>query len=194
MRCSDYDYDLKKRMNRNLLSINYSLKTMNTMKDLEMIQYNDLYYRIQELPKELQKKIYIFAIKSLNRRSILESNLIPIHIRYNQHLMKYRKKVCIDNIHFLHLDCNTLPENKKYIIGCQCEYCKCYPQIKKEKLKKKIWNTSLFLKSIGSCDNCFGNGVILPNTYDDTGINYTSYVTGYNYTKEEDNIVISFLG
>jgi len=27
------------------------------------------------------------------------------------------------NIHFMHLPCNTLEKNKKYIIGCQCESC-----------------------------------------------------------------------
>ena len=29
----------------------------------------------------------------------------------------------INNIHFLHLDFNTLPENKKWIMGCQCKFC-----------------------------------------------------------------------
>jgi hypothetical protein len=28
------------------------------------------------------------------------------------------------NIHFLHLPCNTLPDNKTYIVGCQCNTCK----------------------------------------------------------------------
>lgn len=27
------------------------------------------------------------------------------------------------NIHFLHLPCNTLPGNKRYIVGCQCSSC-----------------------------------------------------------------------
>ena len=30
------------------------------------------------------------------------------------------------NIHFLHLEFNTLPENKKWIMGCQCKYCQDY--------------------------------------------------------------------
>ena len=29
-----------------------------------------------------------------------------------------------NNIHFLHLPFNTLPENKKWIMGCQCDFCK----------------------------------------------------------------------
>ena len=28
-----------------------------------------------------------------------------------------------ENIHFLHLPCNTLEEYKKYIMGCQCKFC-----------------------------------------------------------------------
>ena len=30
----------------------------------------------------------------------------------------------LHNIHFLHLPFNTLPENKKWIMGCQCDFCK----------------------------------------------------------------------
>ena len=32
----------------------------------------------------------------------------------------------LNNVHFLHFDNNTLPENKKYILGCQCKFCKNY--------------------------------------------------------------------
>ena len=34
--------------------------------------------------------------------------------------------VYCNNIHFMHLEFNTLPENKKYIMGCQCDFCKDY--------------------------------------------------------------------
>lgn len=30
------------------------------------------------------------------------------------------------NIHFMHLSFNTLEENKRWIMGCQCSYCKDY--------------------------------------------------------------------
>jgi len=29
----------------------------------------------------------------------------------------------VKNIHFLHLPFNTLPENKKWIMGCRCNFC-----------------------------------------------------------------------
>jgi hypothetical protein len=33
-----------------------------------------------------------------------------------------------DNIHFLHLPCNTIPSTKTYILGCQCEGCLSSPE------------------------------------------------------------------
>ena len=36
---------------------------------------------------------------------------------------KEKQKTVFDNVHFLHLECNTLPENKSWIMGCQCEFC-----------------------------------------------------------------------
>ena len=36
---------------------------------------------------------------------------------------KEKGKVYFKNIHFMHLEFNTLPENKKYISGCQCSFC-----------------------------------------------------------------------
>ena len=36
---------------------------------------------------------------------------------------KGTSKTIFNNVHFLHLEFNTLPENKQWIPGCQCEYC-----------------------------------------------------------------------
>ena len=44
-----------------------------------------------------------------------------------------------NNIHFLHLDMNTKPEYKKWIMGCQCEYC-LNENKNKRKEKIKIYN------------------------------------------------------
>ena len=44
------------------------------------------------------------------------------HIKIQQLHWEARAK----NIHALHLPFNTLPQNKKWIPGCQCETCKNY--------------------------------------------------------------------
>ena len=34
-----------------------------------------------------------------------------------------KKKCIFDNVHFMHLECNTLQSTKEYIPGCQCDFC-----------------------------------------------------------------------
>ena len=45
----------------------------------------------------------------------------------------------LKNIHFMHLPFNTLEENKKWIMGCQCDYCRKI----KYKYKRKLYNKQL---------------------------------------------------
>ena len=100
------------------------------------------------------------------------------------HLLNYKRDMVINNIHFLHLDFNTLPENKKYILGCQCKYCINYPRDEKDKLYEQVDDDNSFLRSIkGGCHD-FGNGINSPNLYNEEQ-EYISYVTGYNYMKDK---------
>jgi len=79
---------------------------------------------IKKLPKDIQVKIYIFATKNYNKYHVPETARQPMHYEYSKYISNEIYKVYHYNIHFLHLDCNTLPENKTWIIGCQCGFCK----------------------------------------------------------------------
>ena len=52
----------------------------------------------------------------------LSAKIPSWQIRYNN-IQKTLWNARFKNIHFLHLPFNTLPENKKWIMGCQCEFC-----------------------------------------------------------------------
>ena len=81
---------------------------------------------IQQLPTQLRNKIYIMSMRNYWRKYIPLTAQVPL---WYEHAIS-QKKMLFDaiqeNIHFMHLPCNTLEENKKYILGCQCPYCKGY--------------------------------------------------------------------
>lgn len=144
---------------------------------------------IKDLPKDIQKKIYIYSLKFFYRVDILNKPLFSIHNNYVEIINKLKKNVLVDNIHFLHLDCNTLPENKKYILGCQCEYCKIYSRTIKDEIytnvMRKPSRVSAFLETIdGSIGDisCFCNCVISPSDF--FQYEYQSYLVGYNFEKD----------
>ena len=79
---------------------------------------------IQSLPKELQKRIYIFYYKLFWRNYVPLTAKPPSWLKYANYIQNKLWEAQKDNIHFLHLPFNTLPENKKWIMGCQCDFCK----------------------------------------------------------------------
>ena len=101
-----------------------------------------------------------------------------------------KKRVIIDNVHILHLDCNTLPENKKYIMGCQCDYCiSCSRELKDEMYSHVNGSIPGFIRSIvGLESEFFGelehfcNGVISPSEFFE--YDYNTYSVGYNFKKD----------
>ena len=117
-------------------------------------------------------------------RLLNNDTFLPLYVKYNQKLISYQRNVLFNNIHFLHLDCNTLPENKKYILGCQCDYCISYPQ----STKRDIYNTVngdiyKFLDTINCTGDELGNGVIPFNYSEDP--EYISYVNNYNINLDQ---------
>tara|TARA_Y100000817_G_scaffold247329_2_gene199460 strand:- start:3568 stop:4167 length:600 start_codon:yes stop_codon:yes gene_type:complete len=177
-----YDYDLKKRMDINILLMDECLRDQTMDRETYMVRYKELTYMIKQLPREIQKYIYIFALKDYWKNQCINTPLVPLHIKYEQYLLKHKHKLVINNIHFLHLDFNTLPGNKEYILGCQCDFCYNYPREKKDELYNEVnLNKYKFLKTIHCGDDSFGNGVISLD-YDD--YEYTSYVKGYNFRKD----------
>ncbi len=84
---------------------------------------NDLKTNILLLPKEIQKKIYIYTWKIFWRNYVPLTAKIPSWNKRYNYVQKTLWEARLKNIHFLHLPFNTLPENKKWIMGCQCDFC-----------------------------------------------------------------------
>jgi hypothetical protein len=84
-----------------------------------------LYDKINNLPPQLRNYLYIWCMKLFWRQFVPITAKVPMwndYANYQRNLLFQARKY---NIHFLHLPCNTLPENKTYILGCQCYHCKC---------------------------------------------------------------------
>ena len=91
--------------------------------------YNNLKYidfNLKQLPIQLRNKLFILCMRNF-WRNYTPLTAIPSSWYYSaikQQQLLYNATQ--DNIHFLHLPCNTLKENKTYIVGCQCSCCiKC---------------------------------------------------------------------
>ena len=170
----DFKKILKRQINND--------KKKNTR--MRIIKRKSLTKRIKNLPKELQKKIFIFSMKSFYKRYLLEKPRSTFYNAYIKHIIEMKKKVIIDNVHILHLDCNTLPENKEYIMGCQCEYCRgCPRELKDEMYTHVRGKVSRFIKTINCIDvDHFCNGVMSPSDFYE--YDYNTYFVGYNFKKD----------
>jgi len=84
----------------------------------------DLIISISKLPLEIQKKIYIVCFRNYWRTYIPLTAQVPTwyhrKIRIEKEIYDSRE----ENIHFLHLSFNCIPERNTYILGCQCKTCK----------------------------------------------------------------------
>ena len=141
--------DLKKMLSHELLEGVLKKITIEDIREREITK------KIKNLPKEIQKR-YIYALKFFVVKT-LRTNHYIVYNRYVGVINEMKKQVLVDNVHFLHLDCNTLPENKKYILGCQCDYCKSCPRSLKDEIytdvMRKPSRVSSFLKTI------YGGGI-----------------------------------
>ena len=112
-----------RRKNHILKKKRHDQKLKRNKKRKEKYNLKQLSYKINQLPKELQKKICILTWRKYWRNFIPITAKIPswtYHMNYvNKQLWEARQK----NIHFMHLPFNTLPENKQWIMGCQCDFC-----------------------------------------------------------------------
>ena len=81
-------------------------------------------YNIKQLPPQLRNMIYIICMRNFWRQYIPLTSKVPTwyNLRLSQEEQLFHARQ--NNIHFLHIDSNTLPEYKNYIIGCQCHFCK----------------------------------------------------------------------
>ena len=100
---------------------NISNLIMNGTDNCEMITLKE---RIQSLPIVLQKKLYIITWKEFWKDYVPLIAKPPSWLSYHNYVERNLWEAKQKNIHFLHLPFNTLPENKKWIMGCQCDFCK----------------------------------------------------------------------
>ena len=114
--------ELKRQMNINNFKRKKYIPFEKELK-IEVYRRCDLAKTIRGLPKEIQKKIYIETMRNYWKYTAMNTIYKPMYYDYLSYMEKEKAKVYYDNIHFLHLPFNTLPENKKWIMGCQCDFC-----------------------------------------------------------------------
>ncbi len=131
----------------------------------------ELYDNIQELPTILKHRIYIRTMREYWKdQGISHISRVPVWrasaIKQERLLFEARHK----NIHFLHLPCNIRPEYKKYIIGCQCDYCKyrAHPIDKKRELDKNSSSFLYFYQTVPITDSIWNDRIEIIN-HDNNG-------------------------
>ena len=122
----------------------------------EIIKRSPLSKKLKQFPKDIQYKIYVFTMKNFWKKDLINRQLKPIWCDYKKYLDNELKKCIIHNVHFLHLDFNTLPEYKKWIPGCQCNFCMNIHQKNKNEYEKILHNPNYFTKLI-KCDDSIEN-------------------------------------
>lgn len=87
------------------------------------ISTESLILNINQLPTKLQYKIFIFSMKEFWKQYVPLTAKIPSWYYHSMLIKQELLYARIHNIHFMHLPFNTLPENKQWISGCQCDFC-----------------------------------------------------------------------
>ena len=79
--------------------------------------------KIQKMPLDIQKKICIWTWRLYWRDFVPITAKIPTWMVHSQYMQRQLWEARLKNIHFLHLPMNIIPENKEWIMGCQCDFC-----------------------------------------------------------------------
>ena len=83
--------------------------------------------KIQQMPLDIQKKLCIWTWRLYWREFVPVTAKVPSWMYFYKMQQRYLWEARLNNIHFLHLPMNTLPENKEWIMGCQCNFCLTTP-------------------------------------------------------------------
>ena len=147
-------YGLKFKRQLDIYTIYHKNKNKEFQKELlcEIARRKPLTKDILKLPSDIQKHIFVFAMKQFYKKYVPEMAKVPMYYSHYQRIVKETQKTILDNVHFLHLEHNTLPENKKWIMGCQCDFCLLEEQAedKNDHYEKYINDEMYFLENI-SC-------------------------------------------
>ena len=155
-----YGEKFKKQINiANFKTNNFFLDDIE--KDLELlcIEGCELKKQIIILPEEIQKKLYILAMRNYWKYTTLNTIYKPMYNDYYSYIEKEKGKVYYDNIHFMHLEFNTLESTKEWIPGCQCDFClnDNHPKYTKE-YKQAIYDKMLEeydMEEYHKCIHCY---------------------------------------
>jgi hypothetical protein len=93
---------------------------------------------IATLPPDMVKRIYIWWFRSFWRSYVPETGKVPAWLGRKNYVDKTLWGALVNNIHFLHLPFNTLEISKKWILGCQCDFCKKGGNVSKKR-KREIF-------------------------------------------------------
>jgi len=185
---NNYGKTIKKKMRK--MENNPEINTFITNEKIQEINNDHLTLQIKELNNDIQKKIYFITMRNYWKKTTLETIYRPFWYSYKEHMDKEKSKVYFQNIHFMHLESNTLPENKKWIMGCQCSFCKGYS--KKNKNNIPIYITEKdFIRNNLKLSEYHSFNINYWNTYT---INYFKiYDYLYDVVDSDGNIDVSLL-
>ena len=169
MDSSDSDFDTCDSDEEESITIQYRVIKLPNQKNI--LVEKELYDNIQLLPTVLKHRLYIRTMREYWKdQGISMISRVPSWrysaIKQEILLFEARHK----NIHFLHLPCNTLPEYKTYIIGCQCNYClyRAHPIEKKRKQRLNREGFFYFYKTVPYTDSIWNDKIEIIN-YDING-------------------------
>lgn len=169
-----YKYHTFKKPVQRLKNKNMLLETKETINRMDLMDC--IYY----MPKEIKHKIIIRYFKSYWKDYFLSEKKIPIWHQRNQLVKTELSKVYLNNVHFLHLNFNTLPENKQYILGCQCSFCINYKETNKHKVNKllnnHIWGIDDFYNSVPRTESIWNSYLLFKMNKSNTDILYTNKI------------------
>ena len=164
--CKKQDYGVEAKKQMDILNQKKRYDPLEIEIRCEIIKRQPLTKKIKRLPKEIQVKIYIFAMRNHWKEMMRIKTLKPMWCDHKKYLDNELRKCIIDNVHFMHLNFNTLPEYKKWIPGCQCKFCKGLHKSKNKEYEKIVHDPYYFVKTI----NCFDE----TNPWNELFLYYTS--------------------
>ena len=101
-----------------------SLRMMAAFPERLFFDANDVLYNVSLLPRDVRAKIFIRCMRNYWRAYVPLTAQIPSWFGHKVEVEDELYQSRLKNIHFCHLSYNCLPELKKWIPGCQCEFCK----------------------------------------------------------------------
>ena len=99
-------YGLKFKRQLDIYTIYHKNKNKEFQKELlcEIARRKPLTKDILKLPSDIQKHIFVFAMKQFYKKYVPEMAKVPMYYSHYQHIVKETQKTILDNVHFLHLE------------------------------------------------------------------------------------------